>query len=191
MSPFAELRTERLILLPLGPNDVDHVAALNADPRVMEHFPSVLGRGDSDAFVERMAAHWADNGFGMWALRRRSDELFLGFAGLGRPRFSAPFMPCVEIAWRLGAEHWGHGYASEAAQVALRVGFEMIDLEEIVSFTARSNLRSRRLMERLGMERDLAADFLHPLVPAGHALQAHVLYRLSRDAFREQPRALA
>jgi RimJ/RimL family protein N-acetyltransferase len=191
MTPSSELRTERLILRPLGPDDVDDVAVLNADARVMEFFPGVLSRAESDAFLERVAAHWAAHGFGWWSLRSKSDEAFLGFAGLCRPNFEAPFTPCVEIGWRLGAAHWGQGYASEAAQIALRVGFEMIDLEEIVSFTARRNVRSQRLMERLGMLRDADGDFLHPKVPSGHPLQDHVLYRLTRDDFREQPRTLA
>jgi RimJ/RimL family protein N-acetyltransferase len=96
------------------------------------------------------------------------------------PRFEAAFTPCVEIGWRLARDHWGHGYACEAAGAVLAFGFEQLGLPEIVSFTVAANTRSRRVMERIGMTRDPAEDFLHPLLPEGHPLRRHVLYRKSR-----------
>jgi ribosomal-protein-alanine N-acetyltransferase len=112
---------------------------------------------------------------------------FIGIVGLARPDFEAPFMPAVEVGWRLAAEHWGQGYATEAAQGVLAFGFERLGLPEIVSFTTTANVRSRRVMEKLGMRRAPAEDFLHPLIAEGHPLRPHVLYRLPRQAFRAVP----
>ena len=105
---------------------------------------------------------------------------FAGFIGLSRPPFEAHFTPCVEIGWRLALEHWGRGYATEGARAALQLGFEELGLEEILSYTVPGNLRSRRVMERIGMVHDAAGDFDHPSLPKGHALERHVLYRISR-----------
>ncbi len=159
----------------------------------MAHFPAALDRGESDALVVRIEAHFERHGFGLWAIERLADRRLLGFTGLGVPGFEAPFMPAVEVGWRLAADAWGQGYASEAAVAALDDGFERLGLAEIVSFTARENERSRRLMARLGLFYDPADDFLHPALPATHRLAAHVLYRLPRERWHElaipRPRA--
>jgi RimJ/RimL family protein N-acetyltransferase len=174
------LATARLVLRRWRDADLAPFAALNADPRVAEHLGGPLSRAASDALAERIAAHFARHGFGLWALEVRGGAPFAGFVGLSVPAFAAPFTPCVEVGWRLAAEHWGRGYATEAARVALDFGFATLGLDEIVSFTAVANLRSRRVMERLGMTHDPADDFDHPLLPPGHALGRHVLYRLPR-----------
>jgi ribosomal-protein-alanine N-acetyltransferase len=176
--PIPELRTERLVLRGFRERDREPFAAMNADPAVMEHFPSTLERPASDAFLDRIDEHWRARGFGLWAVERRDDRAFLGFAGLSDPRFEAPFMPAVEIGWRFARDAWGHGYATEAARAALDFGFETLGLREIVSFTAPANVRSIAVMERIGMTRDPAEDFDHPRVPVGHPLRRHVLYRL-------------
>ena len=173
-----EIRTERLLLRRWSERDLEPFAALNADPRVMEHFPARLSRTESDAMVGRMRAHFAAHGFGLWAVQVVGGAAFIGFAGLSRPSFEAPFTPCVEVGWRLAAEHWRLGYATEAARAAVAFGFEHAGLEEIVSFTAPANRRSRRVMEKLGMRHDPADDFEHPSLPADHPLRRHVLYRL-------------
>ena len=152
---------------------------MNADPRVMEFFPRPLSRGESDAMVDRIEAHFREHGFGLWAVEVPGAAPFVGFTGLSMARFSAPFTPCIEVGWRLGAAHWGRGYATEAARLALDHGFGPASLAEIVSFTAATNLRSRAVMERLGMRRDPADDFDHPSLPAGHPLRPHVLYRIT------------
>lgn len=157
---------------------------MGADPAVMEHFPGLLDRAESDALVDRAAAGWDANAFGLWVLERRADGQFLGFAGLSRPSWEAHFTPAVEVGWRLARDAWGHGYATEAARAALAYGFETVDLDEIVSYTVLANLRSRAVMERLGMMRDPADDFDHPRLPPGSPLRRHVLYRLARDAWR-------
>jgi ribosomal-protein-alanine N-acetyltransferase len=158
--------------------DREPFAALNADPVVMEHFPAVLTRAESDALVDRIEARFEGEGLGLWALEVRDGLAFAGFAGLLPAGFEAPFCPAVEVGWRLARPAWGHGYAVEAARAAVADGFERLGLDEIVSFTAVGNVRSRRVMERLGMVRDPADDFDHPSMPPGHRLVPHVLYRL-------------
>ncbi len=184
MSLPLELRTERLLLRRWRAEDRAPFAAMNADPRVMEHFPALLSREESDARVGRIEAHFAEHGFGLWATEIVDVTPFAGFIGLSVPRFAAPFTPCVEIGWRLAADHWGHGYATEGARAALVFGWESLGLAEIVSFTVPGNLRSRRVMEKLGMTHDPRDDFDHPLLPEGHALRRHVLYRMARPPGR-------
>jgi RimJ/RimL family protein N-acetyltransferase len=173
------LRTERLLLRPWRDDDLDAFARLNADPRVNEYLPGPLTREESDAAARRLLAHFAEHGFGFWVIELPGTTPFIGFAGLSVPRFEAHFTPCIEIGWRLTAAHWGRGYATEAARAALRFGFERLGLVEIVSFTVPENRRSRAVMERLGMTHDPADDFDHPLLPAGHRLRRHVLYRIA------------
>jgi RimJ/RimL family protein N-acetyltransferase len=175
-----ELRTARLRLRRWRPADAAPFAAMNADPRVMEYFPAPLSREESDAVVARIEDHIERNGFGLWAVEIAGVAPFAGFVGLSVPRFETSFTPCVEIGWRLAAEFWGRGIATEGAQAALSFGFESLGLNEIVSFTVPENLRSRRVMEKLGMIHDLADDFDHPLLAAGHPLRRHVLYRIAR-----------
>ena len=176
------LRTERLLLRRWREADRAPFAALNADPEVMEHFPAPLSREESDAFVDRIEAFWAEYGFGLWAVERLDTGQFIGFDGLSMPSFEAQFTPCVEVGWRLAREHWGHGFATEAARAAMADGFDRLGLDEIVSFTATTNVRSMAVMERLGMTRDPRDDFDHPRVPEGHRLRRHVLYRLRRQS---------
>ncbi len=177
-----DLQTERLCLRRWCPSDRAPFAALNADPRVMEYFPAIMSREASDALVTRIEDHFAQHGFGLWAVEIPTVVPFAGFIGLAIPRFTAHFTPCVEIGWRLAAEHWGHGYATEGARAVLRFGFESLGLSEIVSFTVPANHRSRRVMERIGMIHHPVDDFDHPALPAGHPLRRHVLYRCARPA---------
>jgi ribosomal-protein-alanine N-acetyltransferase len=144
----------------------------------MEHFPAALSREESDALADRIEAHFNQHGFGAWAVEIPGASRFAGFIGLSVPGFEAHFTPCVEIGWRLSAESWGHGYATEGARAVLEFGFESLGLVEIVSFTVPGNVRSRRVMERIGMSRQPGDDFDHPGLPEGHPLRRHVLYRL-------------
>ncbi len=179
MTVLQEIRTERLLLRRWVPTDRAPFAALNADPQVMEHFPALLSRQESDLLAGRIEMHFEQHGFGLWAVEIPGHTRFAGFIGLAVPRFEAHFTPCVEIGWRLASAHWGHGYATEGARAALAYGFEVVGLNEIVSFTVPHNLRSRRVMEKIGMIHDPADDFMHPFLPDGHPLQRHVLYRLA------------
>jgi RimJ/RimL family protein N-acetyltransferase len=174
-----EFRTERLLLRRWRPADRESFAALNADPLVMKHFPSTLSRQESDALFEQVEAAFQQNGFGPWAVEVTNVAPFIGFVGLSVPRFKAHFTPCVEILWRLAAQYWNCGYATEAARATLRAGFDVFQLKEIVSFTVPANLASRRVMDKIGMRHDEADDFDHPSFPDGHPLKRHVLYRIS------------
>ena len=182
MSAPREIRTHRLRLRRWLPSDRAPFAALNTDPMVTEHLPGALSRGESDALIARIEVHFEQYGFGLWAVEVCNVGAFAGFVGLSVPRFEAHFTPCVEIGWRLGAEHWGQGYATEGARAALALGFEVLELEEVVSFTVPGNAASRRVMEKLGMTCTSADDFDHPLLPDGHPLRRHVLYRIARRA---------
>lgn len=171
------LAGERVLLRAWRASDLGPFAALNADLRVMEHYPAPLTRAESDAFVrDRVRREFETHGFGPWALEVPGVTPFAGYVGLLTPAFEADFTPCVEIGWRLAQSCWGRGYATEAARLALAYGFEEAALEEIVSFTVPANRRSIAVMERIGMS--FAREFEHPRFPAGHRLRTHVLYRL-------------
>jgi RimJ/RimL family protein N-acetyltransferase len=178
--PPRELRTERLLLRPFRDDDLPAFAAMNADPKVMEFFPSLLSREESDALVARLREAFDRRGHGLWAIEIPGRASFAGFAGLAHPTFQAHFTPCVEIGWRLAAGHWGRGYATEAAAAVLGAAFVHVGLEEVVAFTSLDNRRSRRVMEKLGMRRDPADDFDHPALPEGHPLRRHILFRIDR-----------
>jgi RimJ/RimL family protein N-acetyltransferase len=178
MSAPVTLSSARICLRRWRDEDRKAFAAMNSDARVMEFFPDSLSRIESDAMIERIEEHFGKHGFGLWAIEVPDVAPLVGFAGLTIPRFSAHFTPCVEVGWRLGFEHWGRGYATEAARLALGYGFGALGLSEVVSFTSATNHRSRAVMERLGMRRDPADDFDHPAMPEGHPLRRHVLYRL-------------
>jgi RimJ/RimL family protein N-acetyltransferase len=175
-----EPTTKRLRLRLWRDEDLPTFAALNSDPRVMQFMPKLLDRAESDATAERIKENFTRHGFGLWAIEVLGVADFIGFTGLSVPRFEAHFTPCVEIGWRLAYDYWGHGYATEAAYAARDYGFSQLGLREIVSFTVPANLRSRKVMERLGMTHSPADDFQHPLLPEGHPFRHHVLYRLAR-----------
>lgn len=205
MSKAVRLVTDRLILRQWSESDREPFAILNADPVVMEFFPSTLTRAESDAMADRVQMRLDENGWGLWAVEvvekrlpstiqdssdRRMGENeyanralpgvpFIGYVGLAEPRFQSHFTPCMEIGWRLDRHHWGCGYATEAALAVCRFAFEQLKLPEIVSFTSTINLRSRKVMERLGMTHDPADDFDHPNLPKDGRLCRHVLYRLN------------
>ena len=177
------LSTARLVLRPWTAADRGPFAQLNADPAVMEFFPAPLTRAESDGLMDRLMDGFAQHGFGLWAVEAPGAGL-VGFTGLSVPSYETAFTPCVEVGWRLARHAWGKGYAREAAREALRFGFEDAGLREIVSFTVPANVRSRRVMEAVGMTRDVAGDFEHPRLPVGHALRPHVLYRIAAPSPR-------
>ncbi|MCC5950791.1 MAG: GNAT family N-acetyltransferase [Acidimicrobiia bacterium] len=178
------LITERLVLRRWRTEDLEPFAAMNADPLVTATLARPLSRVESDALVGRIEASFEEKGFGLWAVEVPGVAPFVGFVGLSVPGFPLPFpqraTPCVEVGWRLAGSHWGQGYATEGARAALDYGFDEVGLTEIVSFTSVDNLRSRAVMERLGMVRDVGADFDHPSLDVGHPLRRHVLYRIDR-----------
>lgn len=175
------IETERLVLRRWKREDREFFSRLNADPRVMEFMLACLSAAESDQFVDRIENHFCEHGFGLFAVEFRPSRIFIGFAGLQIPRFKATFMPCVEIGWRLSPEHWGLGLATEASRAIVRHSFEDLGLDSLVSFTFAGNVRSRRVMEKIGMTHDPSEDFEHPGLPPGHPLRPHVLYRLKRS----------
>jgi RimJ/RimL family protein N-acetyltransferase len=178
------LTTDRLLMREWRDSDRVPYAALNRDPDVMRHFPSTLTPQQSDEMVDRMIATWMDRGYGLWAVERSDTSQFVGFVGLAAPSWQAAFTPCVEVGWRLAKQHWGIGFAPEAALAALRWGFDNVDLpgDEVVSFTTLGNNNSQRVMQKIGMERDHAGDFDHPLLP-DWVDRRHALYRINRRQF--------
>lgn len=172
--------TARLILRRWRDQDREPFAALNADPRVMQHYPHVLDRAGSDGLIDRIEATFAQRGYGLWALELRASAQLIGYAGLWPMREDVPGAGGVEVGWRLAAEHWGQGYATEAAEAAAHFAFETLALAELWSITAVENTLSQAVMRRLGMSR--YADFEHPAISPGHPLRPHLCYRLPRAA---------
>jgi len=166
---------------------------MNADPEVMRYFPALLSAEQTNAGVDIWCQQFAERGWSNWAVEVQGTCEFIGFIGLSVPRRQLPFSPCVEIGWRLKRAAWGHGYATEGAKECLRVGFDELGLEEIVSFTTLTNLPSIAVMKRIGMS-DARADFEHPAVPEGNPLRPHCLYKISLAQWRAgdaQPQAPA
>ena len=180
------ISTERLILRPWREEDFEPFAKMNSDPRVMEYFPSILSHHESDDLAKRLSTKLQEQGWGLWAVSVLGISDFIGFIGLSEPSFNAHFTPAVEVGWRLAYDFWGKGYATEGALEALRYGFETLNLNQIVSFTAVQNRRSIEVMKRIGLHHDPVDDFNHPKLAEGHILRRHVLYRLNRDEWMER-----
>ncbi len=185
MSRIVPITTSRLILRQWQATDVPVFVAMNQDPEVMRYFPGTLTREQSEGWAENCRALLEQQGWGLWAIELREHGEFIGFTGLHAPSIDLPFNPCVEIGWRLKRSAWGRGFATEAAQAALRVGFDEVGLQEIVSFTSVVNTPSEAVMKRLGMTRD-KDTFEHPSVPPGHLLREHCVYRLSVADWRQR-----
>ena len=158
-------------------SDLEALVALNADPDVMEFFPRTLTPDESQAMLDRLHTGIADRGWGFWAVD--VDGVCAGFTGLGVPTFKAHFTPCVEIGWRLHRAYWGKSIAYAAACQTLDYAAKTLGLSEVVSFTSVLNIRSQRLMQRLGLSTTPADDFLHPSLDESDRLRPHVLYRTS------------
>lgn len=175
------IKTQRLILRPWKEADLEPLVRLNTDPRVMEFLFAPLTHAESAARLELYTRHIQEQGWGLWAVAAPNVSDFIGWIGLWPIGFEAHFTPAIEVGWRLLPEFWGQGYATEGALASLAFGFEVLNLPEIVSVTVPANLRSRRVMEKIGMNYDPKDDFDHPKLPEGHPLRKHVLYRLERD----------
>lgn len=158
---------------------------MNADLRVMKYFPAPLSLEESDQQAHLIMKHIQENGWGFWAVEVPNVADFIGFIGLRKVSFSAPFTPAIEIGWRLAFDYWGHGYAMEGARACLQYGFETLQLKEIVSFAPIVNLPSQRVMQEIGMHRSLADDFDHPKLPADCPVRLHALYRISRSEWEK------
>lgn len=182
--PMITLTTERLILRPWRPEDLESFAKLNADPRVMEYFPSVKSYEETREEYQRIQDHFAKRGWGLWAVSLKNSQDFIGFIGLRFDDFPAPFTPAVEVGWRLVFDCWGKGYATEGAKKCLQCAFETLHVPEVVSFTPVQNARSRAVMKKIGMHRNPEDDFDNPKLPEGHRLRRHVLYRIRQQEWK-------
>src|SRR4030095_14220666 len=178
MASIIEVDTPRLKLRQWRESDREPFAAMNADPAVMEFFESTQSRANSDASITTWQAQFVAQGWSNWALELREPREFIAFTGLSVPRRTFVFSPCVEVGWRLARKAWGKGLATEAARASLKVAFERLLLSEVVSFTAVGNLRSRAVMERIGMH-NTNQDFEHPGITEGHPLCLHCLCRIT------------
>jgi RimJ/RimL family protein N-acetyltransferase len=178
------ITTERLLLRPFTDVDRAPFAELNAHPLVVESLGESPTRAESDALVDRFGQEMAREGWGLWAAEVTGGARFVGVVGLHRVNAALPCAPAVEVGWRLHPDHWGHGYATEAATASLAYGFGEAGLEQIVAITTTRNNRSQAVMDRIGMVRDPDADFDHPSFPKGSPLRHHVLYRASASQGR-------
>jgi RimJ/RimL family protein N-acetyltransferase len=175
----ATIETARLRLREWTDDDVEAWIAMNADPRVAAFFSRSFTRELSESLAANMRAVLAERGYGWWAVEVRGVAPFAGVICLQEVPFQAPFTPANEIGWRLASQHWGNGYATEGARAALDFACTTLGWNEVVAFTAQTNDRSRRVMDRLGMTYDPSADFDHPRLEEGHPLRRHVLYRIA------------
>ncbi|MDF1828131.1 MAG: GNAT family N-acetyltransferase [Legionellaceae bacterium] len=177
------IETDRLILRRWTNNDFKPMVDINQDPKVMEYFPRTLTQEETQQLLQKIIAHDDKYGFTLYAVERKDTHEFIGFIGLLCPTFDAHFTPAVEIGWRLSSEHWGQGFAPEGAKAVLDYAFRVLDIPEIVSFTAVQNQKSRRVMEKIGMHHDVNDDFNHPNLTEESPLRRHVLYRLKQQAY--------
>ncbi|VVC77260.1 hypothetical protein AQUSIP_25870 [Aquicella siphonis] len=191
------IETERLLLRTWEERDIEPMTRIDQDPRVCEFLPGIGSRSATEAAIRRFMQHYHDHGFSLYAVELKSTfsidpsvhkstvgtagNEFIGYIGLLIPSFEAHFTPAVEIGWRLASRHWGQGYATEGAKAVLKYGFDELGLREIVSFTVPANTRSIRVMEKIGMRRDLSGDFRHPRLSLDHPLSLHLLYRIQND----------
>ena len=172
------IETERLILRTWKDEDAEAYFQINRDAKVLDFLPGPLAMDVVKRFISDKNQCFADHGYTLWAVEEKVTGVLIGFIGFQSPAWEAHFTPCIEIGWRLGSAYWGKGYATEGAKAVLQYGFDHLGLKEIVSFTVPENLRSIRVMEKLGMNRDIDGDFFHPMLPLDHRLSKHVLYRL-------------
>ena len=177
---IVELQTSRLKLRQWKNSDLIAFAKLNADPEVLKFYPSTLKKNESDDMAHKIKGLIAKRGWGFWAVEEIKTKKFIGFVGLHEPTYDLPVTPCVEIGWRLAKEYWGNGYATEASNLSLDFAFNKLNLDKIYSFTSVANIKSRAVMERIGMV-NLNKNFEHPIIPKGHTLREHVLYRITRN----------
>jgi len=180
-----ELRTPRVLLRQWKDSDFDTWATMNADPQVRRFFPSTLTHADAQAEADRIRGAIAQRGWGMWALEVPGVHPFAGFVGLNLPGHEAPWMPAVEIGWRLAPSAWHQGYATEGALAALEFAFTQLELPQVVAMSVPGNTPSHQVMERIGMVRDEAADFDHPRVPADSPLKRHILHRIAPEQWHK------
>lgn len=171
------ISTERLGLRRWLETDILPFTEMNGDAAVMQHFPKTLTQTETVETVQRINRHFDMHGFGLYAVEDKMSGEFIGFTGFMIPRFESFFTPCIEIGWRFKKEKWGHGFASEAAKACLHHGFTALQFKKIVSFTSAINLKSEKVMQRIGMVK--VGEFDHTNIDAENVLCKHVLYEIA------------
>ncbi|MBJ7537340.1 GNAT family N-acetyltransferase [Marinomonas transparens] len=177
-----QLETTRLILRHWQAEDYPAYAKINANPFVMEYFPAALSEEESYQQVDHMKVFLEEHNWGLWAVELKDTGEFIGFVGLNRKDATSgiPNSPLIEIGWRLSPEHWGKGYATEAAHKALEFAFNELEVKQVYAFTTVTNARSRQVMDSIGMQ-DMQQDFSHPKLDPEHPLAQHCLYKLTKE----------
>ncbi|GMK38680.1 N-acetyltransferase [Paenibacillus sp. CCS19] len=176
--------TERLQLRDWEEADLEPFRRLNADERVMKHFPKTLSTEETNMLYATIVSEFEERGFGLYAVEVKENKAFIGFIGFHRATFEAEFTPCIEIGWRLKQEAWGKGYATEGAEACLQYGFNTLGLDDVYSFTAEVNIPSKNVMQKIGMS--FIKTFDHPKVERSSPLNKHVLFHISRSSYRDQ-----
>lgn len=174
------IETDRLILRTWKDKDIKPYFLINQDPKVIEFLGGALTMEQVQDFIKAQNIQYQERNYALWAAELKESGEMIGFIGLHYVDWEAHFTPAIEIGWRLGSQYWGNGYATEGAKACLSYGFNKIGLREIIAITVPANVRSRRVMEKLGLKRDMGDDFVHPELPHDHHLSQHVLYRLAR-----------
>jgi len=180
------IETERLYLRAWREEDVEPFYQMGRDPKVLEFLIAPLSMEAVRQFIVDKNKTFVEKKYTLWAVEEKTTGAMMGYIGLQECLTPLPFAPSIEIAWRLGFQYWGKGYATEGAAAVLDYGLKRLKIPEIVSYTAANNYRSQRVMEKIGMKQDLTGDFLHPKLPSDHRLAQHVLYR-SPQAFLSAP----
>ena len=189
------LSTDRLILRTWQSSDTPLMADISSDPVVMEYFPTTQDLTATQMLIDHINKHYEQFGYALYAVETKDTHEFIGFVGLNHPSFDIPNftprgMPIVEIGWRISSRHWGKGYATEAAKAVLHHAFTILKLEEIISFTVVANIKSRRVMEKIGLHCSEIDEFDHPKISKNSPLKRHVLYRLSHQEYFDKQRLI-
>ncbi|GAA3734299.1 GNAT family N-acetyltransferase [Salinicoccus jeotgali] len=175
------IKTKRLILRDWQDSDIHPFIKMNQDPDVRRYFPSKLSEEDSKNFVREAQKDIEDRGFGLFAIERRDNGAFIGFAGMQVLEENGPFrlefLPCIEIGWRLSKRNWNQGFATEAALGVLKFSERHTDIKEIYALAAQKNRPSINVMEKIGMKK--IGEISHPLVEDGHSLKPHIVYKMT------------
>lgn len=177
------LQTDRLTLRTWEDSDTTPMTQINLDKQVHQFLGVVADRQQTQAMITRWIKHYQEKGYSLYAVELKASHELIGFIGIITPNFEAHFTPAIEIGWRLSSKHWNQGYATEGAKAVLQYAFTQLGLEEIVSFTATTNLASQRVMQKIGLQQDKKGTFDHPNIDKDSPLMPHVLYRLKRSEY--------
>lgn len=168
--------SERLGFRAWYPTDLEAMSAINSDQEVMRYFESTISKAETQAFMNRMNRELKETGHCYFAVDILQSETLIGCIGLSTKSFEADFTPCIDIGWRLGAEFWGKGYASEGAKKCLEYAFSKLKIERVFAITPLINTPSVRVMQKIGMTEH--SVFIHPSLKETGALNPCLAYQV-------------